>query len=198
MAEIMLETIKPEVFGWESAIRELYNGKGVRWIFPNKYEAYISTRGKFLSCGTYLTEKQAQEAVIFTKIMLFVESIIAHGDHPSEIRESIEKGYFASPSGNIYNRHGDLIVGGVDRCGYRHAILNRKNRNIHRVIAETFIPNPDNLPCVNHKDGNKLNNSVDNLEWCTQSENVLHSFKNRLQQKVTNQYGTFEVKKYGN
>ena len=60
---------------------------------------------------------------------------IAHGDNPSEIVESVEKGYFASPSGNIYNRHGDLMVGSVDHCGYRHTILNRKNRNVHRVIA---------------------------------------------------------------
>ena len=194
----MIKIDKTEVFGWEAAIRELYNGKGVRWVWHNSYEAYISSHGKFLSCGTYPTEEQAREAVVITKIKLFEASVIAHGDNPSEIVESVEKGYFASTSGNIYNRHGDLMIGAVDHCGYRHTILNRKNRNIHRIIAETFIPNPDNLPCVNHKDGNKLNNSVENLEWCTQSENVLHSFTNGLQRRITNQHGTFEVKKYGN
>ena len=188
----MLTIENAETFGWEAAIRGLYRGKGVRLVYPNSYEAYISTHGKFLSCGTYSTEEEAREAVVITKIKLFEASVIAHGDNPSEIIETVEKGYFASPQGNIYNRHGDLMAGAVDHCGYRHTILNRKNRNIHRVIAETFIPNPNNLPCVNHKDGNKQNNRVDNLEWCTHSENTLHSFRTGLQK--TNRWG--KVRKY--
>jgi hypothetical protein len=185
-------------FGWEQAIRNLCGKNGVRWRFPGSYEAYISSHGKFLSCGTFPTEEQAKESVAITKIKLFEASLISHGDNPSVVVESVERGYFASPSGNIYNRHGDIMEGAIDHCGYRHVILNHKNKNVHRVIAETFIPNPNNLPCVNHKDGNKTNNSVENLEWCTHSENTLHSFKNGLQRKVTNQYGTYEVKKYGN
>ena len=188
----MLKIENAETFGWEAAIRGLYRGKGVRLVYPNSYEAYISTHGKFLSCGTYSTEEEAREAVVITKIKLFEASVIAHGDNPSEIIETVEKGYFASPRGNIYNRHGGLMASAVDHCGYRHTILNGKNRNIHRVIAETFIPNPNNLPCVNHKDGNKQNNRVDNLEWCTHSENTLHSFRTGLQK--TNRWG--KVKKY--
>ena len=54
----------------------------------------------------------------------------------------------------------------------------KKNENVHRLIAITFLPNPNNLPCVNHKDENKLNNCVDNLEWCTYQHNNV--WKNRL------------------
>ena len=193
----MIKIENVEVYGWKAAIRGMYDGKGVRQVY-NHFEAYLSCHGKFISCGTYTTKEEAQTAVITYKLKMFEAGVIAHGDNPSEIVESVEKGYFVSPNGNVYNRHGDLIVAAIDKCGYRHVILNRKTRNVHRVIAETFIPNPNNLPCVNHKDGNKLNNSVENLEWCNHSENTLHSFKTGLQKKIHNQYGEFEVKKYGN
>lgn len=56
----------------------------------------------------------------------------------------------------------------------------RKTITIHRLIAIQFIPNPLNLPCVNHKDGNKKNNHVNNLEWCSYSDNIRHAFKTGL------------------
>lgn len=52
---------------------------------------------------------------------------------------------------------------------------NRKSFQVHRLVANAFIPNPYNYPIVNHKDENPLNNNVDNLEWCTQKHNVIHS-----------------------
>lgn len=52
---------------------------------------------------------------------------------------------------------------------------NKKRISIHRVVALTFIENTLNKPCINHKDGNPLNNHISNLEWCTISENTLHA-----------------------
>lgn len=54
---------------------------------------------------------------------------------------------------------------------------------LHRIIAELFIPNPLLLPCVNHKDGNRLNNHFENLEWCTHEQNILHAVENGLNPK---------------
>lgn len=51
---------------------------------------------------------------------------------------------------------------------------------VHRLVAKTFIPNPTNKPCINHKDGNPQNNNLSNLEWCTYSENMSHAFRTGL------------------
>lgn len=64
----------------------------------------------------------------------------------------------------------------INRHGYVDISLGQQKKKLHRLMAEAFIPNPDNKPCINHKDGNKLNNSVYNLEWCTHSENVYHAY----------------------
>ena len=59
---------------------------------------------------------------------------------------------------------------------------------VHRLVAEAFIPNPENKPCVNHKDGNKQNNKTANLEWVTYSENMFHSMSIGLHPKGENHY----------
>lgn len=69
----------------------------------------------------------------------------------------------------------------VDRAGYRSTRLCKNGKVIgkfiHRLLAETYIPNPENKKFVNHLNGDKLDNRIENLEWVTHSENMLHAYK---------------------
>ena len=56
----------------------------------------------------------------------------------------------------------------------------RKGFLVHRLVAQAFIPNPDDCAVVNHKDGNKSNNSTENLEWCTYQDNTNHAHENKM------------------
>lgn len=74
------------------------------------------------------------------------------------------------------------ILKQYDKRGYMQVTLTlngkRKYCNVHRLVAEAFIPNPDDLPQINHKDENKLNNNVNNLEWCTAKYNCNYGNRN--------------------
>lgn len=69
-----------------------------------------------------------------------------------------------------------------DKDGYLRVGLYKNSKMkdyfVHRLVALVFIPNPNNLPCINHKDENKTNNSVDNIEWCTQQHNANYGTRN--------------------
>lgn len=92
--------------------------------------------------------------------------------------------YEISSLGKIRNLQGKVLKTYVQNSGYEQIKINYQglhiHKSIHRLVAEAFIPNPLNRPCVNHIDGNKLNNTVNNLEWCTNSENILHARKTGL------------------
>lgn len=107
------------------------------------------------------------------------------------------EGFLATKDGKIIEKRGKELKGHIDNSGYKEVILSENGANkqflVHRLIAKTYIPNPHFLPFVNHIDGNKLNNAVDNLEWCTRSQNAIHSYRTGLQKIVTNSYGTFRV-----
>lgn len=74
----------------------------------------------------------------------------------------------------------------INKNGYLQICVSLGNRNkkkvfrVHKAVAETFIPNLESKPEVNHKDGNKLNNCISNLEWATSSENTVHAYNTGL------------------
>ena len=85
--------------------------------------------------------------------------------------------YYVSDVGEVKNKKGKLLKPSKTYNGYLRVNINGRLVRIHRIVAEAFIPNTFDLPQVNHKDGNKTNNTIDNLEWCTSSENIKHAYK---------------------
>ncbi len=93
------------------------------------------------------------------------------------------EGYMVSNKGRVCSTRKILSFGNNGR-GYLNVMMSIKNhqfrRYVHRLVAQAFIPNPNNYPQINHKDGNKHNNCVENLEWCTCEMNHRHAWKTGL------------------
>lgn len=98
----------------------------------------------------------------------------------SKSRVSIQK------NGKSYHVKERIMKPQIDNTGYivfclRNDKKESKKVYLHRILCELFLENPENKPCVNHKDGVKYNNSLSNLEWCSYKENNIHAFDNGLQ-----------------
>lgn len=85
--------------------------------------------------------------------------------------------YMVSNFGRVLNARTQRILKQcVNSAGYKKVVLNGKNKYVHRLVADAYVQNPNGLPEVNHKDGNKWNNTVENLEWVSKSDNAKHAF----------------------
>ena len=99
--------------------------------------------------------------------------------------------YEVTDDGRVFNRDGKELNQYFIKRGYHIVLLYKDNKQktklVHRLVAEAFIPNPGNLPQVNHKDENKDNNCVDNLEWCTNLYNSRYGTKIERQRATATQ-----------
>lgn len=105
------------------------------------------------------------------------------------------KTYFVSNLGRFQNASGTILKK-MKPCnnGYLRVTIDNKTCRLHRIVAYVFLPNPENKDQVNHKDGNKLNNTLDNLEWVTNQENQIHKFEFGLGNSYTRNIIQYDLK----
>lgn len=98
-----------------------------------------------------------------------------------EVKEA--PNYEVSNLGRVRNKNGKVLKPSINH-GYFHVVLmngkTRLTRRVHKLVMNAFVPNPDNLPCINHKDEVRTNNRLDNLEWCTNEYNLNYGNRNKL------------------
>ena len=107
---------------------------------------------------------------------------------------------FSHPVGNNCNRNGKWLTKHVDEKGYENVTLcvgyKRYSQKVHRLVAQAFLAGHGQQ--VNHIDGDKTNNSVSNLEWCSNRDNTIHAYKTGLRQLKHSKEEVMELLSYGN
>lgn len=169
------------------------NKNGVNEAFASVEDAHkktgVSKKDIYLSCSSgnrleiwkYTTALKKLRA---TKIKEEVDSTVDELDIDEWKTHSDFPHYKVSRRGEIFSMKRNKILTPTDERYNSMTICNKdgipKKIKVHRLVAMIYIPNPDNLPIVNHIDGNQRNNSVENLEWTSQADNIRHSLNNGL------------------
>jgi len=114
-----------------------------------------------------------------------------------------EKKYYEITKEGIVYENGVVKTQSKHSQGYRTVWINNKHNRVHRLVAEKYIPNPNNHPYVNHINGDKSDNRVENLEWVTSQQNTKHAVvtglmikKRKLTTEIANQIRTEYRKQY--
>jgi len=100
----------------------------------------------------------------------------------------LPSGYLINVNGEIKSPRGIILKNNISNSGYICINIKNKGYFIHRAIAFAFIENKNNYPQINHIDGNKLNNNLSNLEWCTRSQNIRHMYDTGLKPYTPSYY----------
>ena len=115
------------------------------------------------------------------------------------MKKSFDKNYVIYSDGRIWSNISQKFLKPYKITkGYLAVSLYKKDYRVHQLVANAFIPNPNNLPQVNHINDNKTDNRVENLEWCNNRQNITHFFKSKNPGVQLTKNGRYSVKIYHN
>jgi hypothetical protein len=146
-------------------------------LFKNYDNFDIAKKTMKSRLAKILNNNLRNDEVIYDKYKIKYVIVVHQGEQWMPIPPDIIDGTlncFVSSFGRVKNSKGRDTYGEIHTNGYMKTHLSKKSYSVHRILAKVFLPNPKNKTQVNHKDGNKLNNDINNLEWNTPSENCLH------------------------
>ena len=162
-------------FGHLIVTGEKYQGKLIKWICKcdcgNTYEttSHNLIHGYKVSCGCVKSDvkyNRSSKEIDWTDVKRYPHLVV------------LSDTYFIFDCGEVYSNYKGLhrLQPRIHSNGYVRTLIFGKDIYVHRLVATAFIPNPDNLREVNHKDCNKRNNDVSNLEWVTRQQNCKHAY----------------------